>query len=81
MDQSRVDYIPNLKLNKQIGKFRAVNSDIQKGKSAGYRIVFYQDNANLAIYPLAVYCKSEKENISIREIEKLIQELEAKTGL
>jgi mRNA-degrading endonuclease RelE of RelBE toxin-antitoxin system len=55
-------------------KLRVKNSDIQKGKSAGYRLV-YQLESPLSVLLLTIYSKSEKEDISTQEIINILTEL------
>jgi len=57
-----------------IYKIRLKNSDLQKGKSAGYRIITYVIDENKKIYLLTIYSKNELENIADQEIIKLIKE-------
>ncbi|MCB1188835.1 MAG: type II toxin-antitoxin system RelE/ParE family toxin [Leptospiraceae bacterium] len=55
-----------------IYKLRIKNSNIQKGKNAGYRLVYLLES-NTIILLLTVYSKSEKEDISVNEIEEIIK--------
>lgn len=55
-------------------KARFPNSDIPCGASGGYRMIYYVVNDACVVYLLTVYCKRDKENISNKEIEKLILE-------
>jgi mRNA-degrading endonuclease RelE of RelBE toxin-antitoxin system len=57
-----------------IYKVRIKNSDIQKGKSAGYRLIYYLEAADLIIL-LAIYSKSDRANINIQEIEDILSEM------
>ena len=54
-----------------IFKVRARNSDIPTGKSGGYRLI-YQLISPECIYLLLIYAKSEREDITIAEIEDAI---------
>lgn len=57
-------------------KARIKNSDIQKGKSGGYRVIYYTVIAD-EILLATVYSKSDQSDISNQEIEEIIeQELE-----
>jgi mRNA-degrading endonuclease RelE of RelBE toxin-antitoxin system len=53
-------------------KVRVKNSDIQKGKSAGYRLI-YQVETPTRIILLAIYAKSDQSNISTTEIEDIVE--------
>ena len=57
-----------------IYKIRLKNSDLKKGKSAGYRVITYVIDENEKIYLLTLYSKNEIENISDQEIDDLIEE-------
>lgn len=54
-------------------KVRVRNSDIQKGKSAGYRII-YQLESSVSIVLIKIYSKSDRDDISIRSIQKIISD-------
>lgn len=56
-------------------KIRIKNSDNNKGKSAGYRIVTYCINENKEVFLVTIYSKSEKENILDIELKDLIAKL------
>jgi mRNA-degrading endonuclease RelE of RelBE toxin-antitoxin system len=55
-------------------KVRLPNRDTQRGKSGGYRVIYYVRTAE-TIYLLEIYAKSEVDNISDTEI--IVQILEA----
>ncbi len=54
-------------------KARVKNRDIQKGKSAGYRLI-YQVESPTSVLLLTVYSKSDRADISSKEIRKLLGE-------
>lgn len=54
-------------------KVRVRNSDIQKGKSAGYRLV-YQIESPTTVLLLLVYSKSDKTDVAADEIRAIIDE-------
>jgi mRNA-degrading endonuclease RelE of RelBE toxin-antitoxin system len=56
-----------------IFKVRARNSDIQKGKSAGYRLI-YQIESPTSILMLTIYSKSDRADISADEIREILNE-------
>lgn len=49
---------------------RVKNSDIQKGKSAGYRLIYLVESAT-SILLLAIYSKSERSDITEEEIQAI----------
>ena len=53
-------------------KVRVKNSDIQKGKSGGYRLIYYV-KSSINILCLLIYSKSEEDNVTSAEITKIIQ--------
>ncbi len=59
-------------INYQVFKLRVKNSDIQKGKSGGYRLIYYVKTEE-GIVLLTIYTKSEQTNISNQEIINIIQ--------
>lgn len=56
-----------------IYKVRAKNSNIQKGKSAGYRLIYLvQSETNVLL--LTIYSKLEQEDITVDEINSILAE-------
>lgn len=67
--------IPNIEMSddsNNIIKVRAANSDIPCGERGGYRIIYYAVKSDGTIYLLSVYSKREQENITNKEIQKII---------
>jgi mRNA-degrading endonuclease RelE of RelBE toxin-antitoxin system len=56
-------------------KVRVPNSDTRKGKSSGYRVIYYTMTPE-AILLTAIYSKSDRRNISNKEVEDIIGEYE-----
>jgi mRNA-degrading endonuclease RelE of RelBE toxin-antitoxin system len=52
-------------------KLRIRNSNIQKGKIAGYRLV-YQLESPISILLLTIYSKSDREDIDVNEIQDIL---------
>jgi mRNA-degrading endonuclease RelE of RelBE toxin-antitoxin system len=63
------DRIP--KTGYEVFKVRIKNSDIQKGKSAGYRLIYYLESSH-SIVLMSIYFKSENPDISLEEIAKIL---------
>ncbi|HLO88859.1 MAG TPA: type II toxin-antitoxin system RelE/ParE family toxin [Nostocaceae cyanobacterium] len=59
----------------EVFKLRVRNSDIQKGKSGGYRLIYYVKTAT-GIILLTIYAKSEQADILADEIRSIITEYE-----
>ncbi len=55
-------------------KVRVKNSNIQKGKSAGYRLV-YQVESPVSILLLTIYSKSDRDDISANEILNILSSI------
>jgi mRNA-degrading endonuclease RelE of RelBE toxin-antitoxin system len=56
-------------------KVRVKNSNINKGQSGGYRVIYYTITPE-AVLLTAIYSKSVQENISNKEIEARIERYE-----
>ena len=56
-------------------KIRVKNSDNNKGKSAGYRVITYYISKNQEVFLVTIYSKTDKENILDTELKELIAEL------
>jgi mRNA-degrading endonuclease RelE of RelBE toxin-antitoxin system len=54
-------------------KLRVRNSNIKKGKSAGYRLI-YQVESPTSVILIAIYSKSDREDIGADEILEIISE-------
>ncbi|HEY9700861.1 MAG TPA: type II toxin-antitoxin system RelE/ParE family toxin [Allocoleopsis sp.] len=54
-------------------KVRIKNSDITKGKSGGYRLI-YHIQGNTIIIMMTIYAKSEQEDISAKRIQAILKE-------
>jgi mRNA-degrading endonuclease RelE of RelBE toxin-antitoxin system len=54
-------------------KVRVKNRDIQKGKSAGYRLV-YQVESDVSVLLLTIYSKSDQEDIDAKEVLGILDE-------
>jgi len=54
---------------------RVRNSDIQKGKSGGYRLIYYVKTAT-AIILLTIYTKSEQVDMAVKDIQSIITDYE-----
>ena len=52
-------------------KLRVRNSDIPKGKSSGYRLIYYVKTAT-GIILLTVYTKSEQVDIAAKDVQGII---------
>jgi mRNA-degrading endonuclease RelE of RelBE toxin-antitoxin system len=62
-------------LNLEIYKVRIKNSNNHKGKSGGYRLIYYVKTINQVIL-VTIYTKSEQKDIEKNEIDAIIAEFE-----
>lgn len=65
------DLIQNVGSN--VYKARIKNSDNQKGKSAGYRVIYYFKKEE-QLFLVTIYSKSEQSDISAKEICSIIDD-------
>ena len=69
--------LKNPKIGTELGnkcfKIRLANSSIPTGKSGGFSIITYYVDHNNIIRLLLIYSKTEKENISDREINEVLK--------
>lgn len=59
-----------------IYKVRVKNSNLQKGKSAGYRLIYCVESPT-SVLLLTIYSKSEREDIGVNEINFILYEFES----
>ncbi|MEY3866441.1 MAG: hypothetical protein RLZZ338_332 [Cyanobacteriota bacterium] len=55
-------------------KVRVKNSDIKKGKSSGYRLIYHVKEATI-IFLMTIYAKSYLVNISVDKIQEILNAL------
>ena len=60
----------------QVWKIRVASRDIRGGKRGGYRVIYAISKEAEMVYLMYIYPKSKKANISAKEIETLLVELE-----
>ncbi|KAM3110861.1 type II toxin-antitoxin system RelE/ParE family toxin [Phormidesmis sp. 146-20] len=68
------DQIPGM--NYTLFKVRVKNSDVQRGKSGGYRIIYYL-KTEVQILLVTIYSKSDKSDIAADEVREIITRAEA----
>lgn len=68
------DQIPRVRY--EVYKVRAKNSDASRGKSGGYRLIYYAKSVSEVIL-VTVYSKTEQADIAAEEIRQIILDLEA----
>ena len=58
-----------------VRKLRVRNSNLKRGKSGGYRLLYHFDRQAMRIGLLLLYAKSDRENITLKEIWNFLEEL------
>lgn len=59
-----------------IRKLRLRNTDLSRGKSGGYRLLYYvEDQPGQTLYLLLLYAKSDQDDITRQELQQLLDEL------
>jgi mRNA-degrading endonuclease RelE of RelBE toxin-antitoxin system len=61
-------------IKQDIYKIRLKNSDINSGKSGGYRVLYYYLNNDNKIIFFTIFSKTDTENISSDDLDNLIKE-------
>ncbi len=69
------DRIPGME--HEIFKVRIKNSDIQKGKSAGYRAIYYLKTSD-SIVLVTIYSKSDLSDIAAETVREILTQYEQK---
>jgi len=57
----------------KVYKKRMANTSAKQGKSGGFRVIIYLITSNNQVYLLDIYSKKEQQNISTKDIVKLIK--------
>jgi len=60
----------------QVWKIRLASSDIRAGKRGGYRVIYAISREARTGYLMCIYSKPEKADVSAKEIEAMLVELE-----
>jgi mRNA-degrading endonuclease RelE of RelBE toxin-antitoxin system len=68
------DQVPQVRY--EVFKVRAKNTDALKGKSGGYRLIYFVKSASEVLL-VTVYSKTEQADIAPEEIRQIILESEA----
>ena len=62
-------------ISAEVFKVRVRNSDANRGKSGGYRVIYWLKLPELAVL-LDIYSKSDKDDVEISTIQNIISEFE-----
>lgn len=66
------------KTGSTVFKVRLKNSDIQKGKSGGYRVI-YQLRDDICVLLIVIYFKSDQEDFPVDQIREIIAAFDEQT--
>lgn len=66
------DRIPGISL--AVFKLRIKNSDIQKGKSSGYRCIYYLEHRRQIVL-VTIYSKTEQADVTLASLRSILQEI------
>lgn len=58
-----------------VRKLRVRSTDLQRGKSGGFRLLYIVLSDRELICPLLIYAKSDQEDVTHRELRALLAEL------
>ncbi len=67
------DQIPRAK--DEIYKARVANSDLQRGKSGGYRVIYSVETPTQRVL-VTVYSKTEQADVTMEELRRIIKEVD-----
>ncbi len=65
------DQVPGIAL--VIYKVRVRNSDLQRGKSGGYRVIYYLKN-DTQITLVTIYSKTEQADVTVKDVRDFLDE-------
>jgi mRNA-degrading endonuclease RelE of RelBE toxin-antitoxin system len=68
------DKIPNVGYD--VYKVRLKNVSAGRGKSGGFRVVYYVQLVD-SLYLLTIYSKTEESDISLEQIERIVEEIQS----
>ncbi|MBL0716559.1 MAG: type II toxin-antitoxin system RelE/ParE family toxin, partial [Desulfosarcina sp.] len=82
IDQIRKGYFVGDQIPKTgdhtVFKVRVSNRDIRKGKSAGYRLIYYVKTEKKVIL-ITIYSKTEQSDITSKQIRRILKNYESRS--
>ena len=72
------DQVPGVRY--EVFKVRAANSDASRGKSGGYRLIYFVKSA-LDVVLVTVYSKTEQADVAPEDIRQIILNLESSASI
>ncbi len=77
LKELKEELLKNPKTGTELGnncyKIRLANSSIPTGKSGGFRVITYYIDKNDVIRLLSIYSKTQKDNITDKELQEVIE--------
>ena len=61
-------------IDARVYKARLASSDQKRGKSGGYRVIYYVVSEDKRLILLGIYAKAQQENISLQGIKRLLDD-------
>jgi mRNA-degrading endonuclease RelE of RelBE toxin-antitoxin system len=58
-----------------VRKVRIKSSDLQRGKSGGFRLLYLVEPEQQLVCPLLLYAKSDRQDVTLGELRQLLREL------
>ena len=68
------DQVP--RAQEEIYKVRVANSDLQRGKSGGYRVIYSVETPTQRVL-VTVYSKTEQADVTMEELRRILKEADA----
>ncbi len=59
-----------------VRKVRVRSTDLRRGKSGGFRLVYLYEPERQLVIPLLAYAKSDRADVTMRELRSLLAELD-----
>jgi len=59
-----------------VWKLRIANTSAKRGKQGGFRIIYFIEKTIETCYLLTIYSKTDKSDVSLKELEDLLKALE-----
>lgn len=75
VEQLTANPFAGTELGRGFYKLRLKSSDKSRGKSGGFRVIYYVITGDEELYLLTIYSKSEIESIRMDQIQKIVDDL------
>ena len=78
LESGNLSGVPIPGLFNKVFKIRVASSDMKRGKSGGFRLIYYTEDVNSEVYLLTIYAKTKDETIPVKDIQAILKELDLK---